>query len=573
MIKSRTSNSVPLTRSDCERLGAVYTPQVLAEWASELLFDRMEKHRVPVVLDPACGHGALLQAVRLRAGKRATLIGGDIDAAAVSAVSKLALGIQAHLVNALSPMTDQSPIAAWKRLLGGRRPDAIIANPPWGAKLDLSAAELKELGYELATGQFDSFDVFVELSLNLVRRGGHCLFILPDSLFLPEHKSVRKLLATRTQLCLIARLGEGFFKGVYRGTVIVLAKNVAPATGATVECMRLTRAWRDRALAGRATLSDARTTLSHSVEQSRFIKDPEHRFDIDVSQRDEAIVSKISANEVTWTSSLISGRGVELSKSGRIITCDRCGISRPAPRVTGTVRCDECGFTIRAIPSSFKQIVRKSTVSNRSWAALITGEDVDRYHAAPSRSIRRGIAGINYKSDSSFSTRKLLVRKTGVGLKSSIDDSGALTTQVVFHYFLDPRLSTPAWHLDYVLGVLSSRVMLAYHLKRIGENEWRSHPYVTQRTLAQLPIPMYGPDHEMWIQMRAVARTAARLMKSRTSVRLDLELEGLVAGLFGLTEEDMLWVSGVLESAQSLQPIASLRIPSGCRVIPVRVGR
>ena len=59
----------------------------------------------------------------------------------------------------------------------------VIANPPWGADVGFSPADLRALGYKLAKGQFDSFDLFVELCLSVAPEGAVLAFILPDAPF------------------------------------------------------------------------------------------------------------------------------------------------------------------------------------------------------------------------------------------------------------------------------------------------------------------------------------------------------------------------------------------------------
>ena len=112
----------------------------------------------------------------------------------------------------------------------GASPSALIANPPWGADIARNARELAAAGYELATGQYDSYKLFVERLVHTwLEPGTPAAFILPDSIFLPEHEPLRALLIERSTLRLVARLGEGFFPGIYRGaSVIVLSVGPPP---------------------------------------------------------------------------------------------------------------------------------------------------------------------------------------------------------------------------------------------------------------------------------------------------------------------------------------------------------
>jgi len=446
----------------------------------------------------------------------------------------------------------------------------VISNPPWGAQLRQTPLELREAGYQLAKGQFDSYDLFVELCLKIVPDHAILAFILPDSIFLPEHRALRTLLLERTQLRLIARLGEGFFADVFRGTAVLVCEKAKPCLARHVECFRLRKEQRGNVLAGRISLQTARARDAHLIAQERFHADSEKRFMIDVTREDFSFFERINAYRSEWTNLLTSGRGVELSKSGAIVLCPDCGAARPEPRERTSLTCRHCGTAFDTYGAKRKCIVKQGITVPQGWKRLIVGEDVNRYWCQSSRVIEADVLGINYKEPATFEGTKLLIRKTGVGLKAAIDNSGALTNQVVFHYKSKPG-RTPAFFLDYVLGVLCSRTMLAYHLKRTGDNEWRSHPYVTQKTIAELPVPVPSEGHWQWRQANAIGAAVSRRRSDlSTDVAGDLYIDSLVAGLYGLDEKGCARVLNVLTQAQSLQAITTMRAEPG-QVRPLRI--
>jgi hypothetical protein len=378
------------------------------------------------------------------------------------------------------------------------------------------------------------------------------------------------MLLDSTQLHLIARLGEGFFDDVYRGTAIIVCEKTRPRLSRPVECFRLRKEQRDQVLTNKLSLHAAKAAEVHVVPQRHFQADPEKRFRIDVTHEDLSFFQQIYVHRSEWASWLISGRGVELSKTGAVVLCPNCSVARPEPRERISLICEHCGTAFDSENAIRKRIIKKSTIVQPGWKRLIVGEDVDRYSCESSRIIKAKVPGINYKEPSTFEGTKLLIRKTGVGLKAAIDDSGAFTNQVVFHYRSKPN-RTPAFFLDYVLGVLCSRVMLAYHLKQTGENEWRSHPYVTQKTIAELPVPVVSEGHWRWHQAKAIAQAVSqrRLTKCK-DIGGDLYIDSLVAGLYGMDKGGCTWVLDVLNQAQSLQAIATMRAePNHLR--PVRV--
>jgi hypothetical protein len=542
-------------------LGAVYTPDILADWVAAELVRRLPRTKSLLVIDPACGDGALLRSVLRTGGRSGIRVAGlDVDPTAIRKAQQL-LPKSTFLksVDALQPSGKGSAVeTGWKRLMEDKIA-GVISNPPWGADLSQSAADLRGAGYHLAQGQFDSYELFIELCLKVMPKGAMLAFIIPDSIFLPEHKALRTLLLERSQLHLIARLGEGFFDQVYRGTAVVVCEKTTPRLTRSIECFRLKKDLRAEVLSNRLSLQDAKAKEVHLIPQKDFHSDPERRFSIDVSRDDQSAFHKINKQRSNWATWLTSGRGVELSKTGSVILCPLCKTARPTPREQIALICQNCGVKFEISSAIRKTIVKRSRIVPAGWKRLIVGEDVDRYSCVSSRIIENNVPGINYKTPSSFEGSKLLVRKTGVGIKAAIDDSGALTNQVVFHYRAKP-IGTPSFFLDYVLGILCSRVMLAYHLKRTGENEWRSHPYVTQKTIAELPVPVISEGGWKWRQAKAIAGAVSeRRQKKPSDSVADLYVDSLVAGLYDLDSKACAWVLNVLDEAQSLQSITTMR--------------
>jgi hypothetical protein len=213
-------------------------------------------------------------------------------------------------------------------------------------------------------------------------------------------------------------------------------------------------------------------------------------------------------------------------------------------------------------------IVAEQPSDEGCWKPFIAGEDVRRYSAQSRRWIRADLPGINYKAPHTAGLPRILIRKTGVGLNAALDSSDAFTNQVVFEYTLREDASFDFSYLHYALGVLCSRVLLAVHLKRGGDLEWRSHPYVTQRTLAELPIPLPRRHTREWHQAAAIAGAVELHLAGEIS---ELHVEALVAGLYGLCTDDMRWVADVLSSAGNLEAITALRLPVDRLIEPITV--
>lgn len=533
--------------------GQVFTPPFLATWTAQVLADRLPLETPLSILDPACGDGALLTAAK-RVIPHADLYGADIDPDVAQLASlRLEGAARVHTIDMLASLE-----LATKRF-GSL--DALICNPPWGADVAVPPADLRAAGFSLATGQYDSWCLFVEASFRLLKDDGIAVFILPDAVFMPEHAPVRRLLATRSTLELIARLGEGLFKGIYRGTTVIAFRNTPPPPHHLVNVFRLLQHQRRAVLRGLADLAHVFSDSSSKAPQRRFHSDGTCRWDIDVRASDSRTIRKLEANPGDWYRPLDAGRGVEISKKGLTVRCPACSYSIPKPTRTRQVVCPQCNLASNSDDMPTRKVVKPLDANEclKGHIPFVVGEDVNRYRMSCTRQIQLGVPGLNYKSLSTYAKERLLIRKTGVGLKATITDDYAATNQVVFHYSMRPDYHNYGFYLHYLLGVLCSRIVFAYHLQKAGENEWRSHPYVTPKSLRALPIPCPRKGTRLWAQAHSIASEVRKhLINGGQSQNRDLRIERLVAGLYELDSDDIRWVKRVICSAQNLEPMRAL---------------
>ncbi len=522
-----------MTSPDCKSLGAFYTPAHLAEWLAEEILAAAVSANVKInsIVDPACGDGALLRAIGNLTKERITLNGIDIDPVAVKH-SSTTLGPASNIILADA----LNPDCRW----GRTRPNAVISNPPWGATLPNDRQFYRQCGYHLATGQFDISDLFVERAFTTASPGGVLGFILPDSVVHPDHRTLRELFLEHT-IVLLARLGEGVFQGVYRSTVVVVARKGTAPPKHLVECLQIPANHRGLLLKGSVSFKNMKNLYSHYVPQARFKCNSLSVFNVTQTEEDYDISQKFSSLPAfDWSRRVRISRGIEIGKHGVTISCATCGNHRAAPARRRPTLCSACASLIPDDAPKHRIISKYSVGSG--WHPLIVGEDVDRYTASSRRYIKLGVRGIRYKPMDQFASKKLLVRKTGVGLRAAIDKSGSATIQTVFHVVMNRQQDD--WLLDYLQGVINSRPLLAWYLRWSGENQWRSHPYVTPKVLKQLPIPDPLSD----CRIEGLARKIAEESRLARDGIVDSEhlVDELVCRVYDLDAKSLSWVNDVL---------------------------
>ena len=245
--------------------GVVYTPETLANFTAKLLisettFNIFDSKNNVTVLDPACGEGMLLKEFyrefRIHYNIPIDSVGVDIEEEVIHNNKKSYNDTYRFICkNTIIPSNKVTAISYWKHHM--KAPSFIIANPPWSSEKIFSKSDLSRAGYEFYTGQYDSYVLFIELCLKLVKKGGILAFIIPDSLFSDENKKLREYLLKNTQIRVIARLGEKLFHNINRATSVIILKNSVPTVDSTTTCYRLDTTDRKKFLAGSLDIFDS----------------------------------------------------------------------------------------------------------------------------------------------------------------------------------------------------------------------------------------------------------------------------------------------------------------------------
>ncbi|MGA2031490.1 MAG: N-6 DNA methylase [Thermoguttaceae bacterium] len=210
--------------------GVHYTPPELATFLAEVVAERLSVGTCAVkILDPACGHGALLfafsQAVPSPLRKRLVLYGYETDEAALrqaagslagAGVGRVVLQRQDFLAIEgiegmdVGPRRGQLSLLDDFQLAASRQFDAVIANPPYVRTQVLGAAAARELARRFRlTGRVDLYHAFTKAMANVLKSGG-VLGLLTSNRFLTVRSgaSLRRLLRTEFDLEAIYDLGD-----------------------------------------------------------------------------------------------------------------------------------------------------------------------------------------------------------------------------------------------------------------------------------------------------------------------------------------------------------------------------
>lgn len=534
------------------KYGVVYTPDKLADFAAELLCSEIEESRFNgiTVLDPACGECALLDSVKKIRGNEYSYIGIDVDKRAILSANGeyITINNDTILPKNVRKKTDEF----WKAKLPTI--NAVIANPPWSSEKIYDRNNLRDAGFELVAGQYDSFVLFLELAYKLVCENGVFVFIIPDSIFDSQNENLRRFLTANTEIKVIARLGEKLFDEVNRATTIIVCKKTKPTDKSITKCFRLSTPNRRKYLLTDIKLIDIYRENVHQVLQSRFFENPSCNFDVDTRREEEELLAKIKSSSIVWEDKFNFGRGVEISKSGKVVFCSKCGCAqgyKKSQLEIGEKNCVYCGEKIDVSENKIRSVISKHPRRNDNL--IFVGENIKRYGIEGEYYIRTSVPGINYKDLKMYTPPKLLIRKTGLGIYASIDYTGSMTSQTV--YILKLKDSGDNTPLEYYLALLNSRVVYYFYLKVYGENEWKSHPYLTKKIIYSLPIREYEQS-EIDIEIINLAKELAR----NYDYHNDLLLEKLICSKYELSDNEIQLIYDEMNRLPDLGAVNNMKV-------------
>jgi len=451
--------------------GAYYTPPELVDLVVERALGPFADSCTPEefarvrILDPACGSGAFLHGV-LRFAARLPWRAASPELHGVDADSE---AIRASVEGLRGASCASLRVADW--LMDGRPErewDVVLGNPPWVGTRTLTRGRRRELAgrYATAVGQFDLMALFVERAAASLSARGRSALLVPDRWLLnPDSEALRRHVLEHSALEEVVRLGDGRFAGVTMPSALVVLTRPGVSTTLVV---------RDGPDGGPRHFS---TRRFDAWDGARL---PLHLLPEEVD-RAEAM----SAEGRPLAELVLNGRGVELGRRSRWVRAE----------------------------------------AGPNTSPILFGEDVDRYHLGPGRHVVRGVASVRYKSPELYAPGKLLLRKTGHGIRAALDETDRLVSQVV--YVLRPR--SPAIDPAYLLGVLNSRSLAFLHRARNGEADKVSFPHLRQGDVLALTVP--PPRGEEAAAVAGLAR--ARMTGQHDAARLEAEIDRRVAGLYG----------------------------------------
>jgi hypothetical protein len=340
--------------------------------------------------------------------------------------------------------------------------DLFIANPPY-----LAAKNNDLSGYNFAQqrGQADSYLLFLNLALQVVRPGGWIGLVLPDPILARANAArERARLLEETTLYHLWHFSDVFAAEVC--AVVIIARKSPPKSMHYISCSR--GRWR----------STVTLNVQNQVRQSLFSHQPGAEFRYLLSQgRGDALERLRSCLEDTPANErrlapldefLTISRGEELGKESPYLQKKPSLVNAGSPSA----------FVLRGSPPTIDL--------PDTFPVLRGGIDIQPYSppAANCLIARKAIR----KPLERYLSPKLFVVKSTDRLQATLDQHGHVALQTLYLLHLRNRNDSTD-QLYFFLALLNSRLLREYVYK-LHTAYKMVQPQIEQHVLASLPIPL-----------------------------------------------------------------------------------
>jgi type I restriction-modification system DNA methylase subunit len=403
--------------------------------------------------------------------------------------------------------------------------DAVIGNPPYGAEFSNYIQEYMESQYYTFVNRGESYLVFVERAVRLLKQDGILGYILPDTyLNLGFTQSLRTFLLKNTRLQEIVLLPSKVFIGATVDTTLLFTRKETK-----------TESFHESNVLIKLISKKTITNIIDKTEREFFMPtNTWHKinsFNI-ISNMDEInIINSIESkhDRLSKYADMFSGiKAYEVGKGNPPQTIN----VRDSKPYTSNVRKDE------------------------SWLPFYDGKHVGRYQLLWKQNnwISYGAWLAAPRNPENFIEEKLLIRKI-VGetlIATYIAETSYCNTLLFITKIKQPNQIS----YNYLLGILNSRFVGWYLKKKFQISPEDTFPQIMIRDIMQLAIPVIGTaQHDQMVSLVgrmlalndqiAEAKTShEQTLLQRQIEATDKQIDRLVYELYGLTEDEIKIVEG-----------------------------
>lgn len=214
-----------MTRREIKKTGSVYTPQILSNFVADKIF-QVSNFQKPSVLDPSCGDGNLLKAMKCKIPS-ATFTGFDLNNDALKKTHE-DIGAKTKNIDFLEYVINHSENSLFSEEI--EKFDIVIANPPYIRTQVLGEKKAQQIAKDFdLSGRIDAYYAFLEGIHRVLNENGIAGIITSNRFMSVKSGSViRERLQEHFEILHIWDFGDTkLFSAAVLPAVLLLRKNKA----------------------------------------------------------------------------------------------------------------------------------------------------------------------------------------------------------------------------------------------------------------------------------------------------------------------------------------------------------
>jgi methylase of polypeptide subunit release factors len=419
--------------------------------------------------------------------------------------------------------------------------DLIVGNPPYLFIRDVPPGQ-KELinstNLKTVRGQYDYYQLFIEMGLKLLTENGYLGYIVPDSLLaLSNRRIIRKYIFKNAKINEIHIVGDQFDE-INVSNIIIIAQKKGEIKEIDINKIKVIMSYLDK------------NNVNYFNQKN--IKDWNYNYLVHLNERDNEILVYLKKNFIKLGDlrkdekyKILLNRGIELGKSGEVIFCENCNKFQPVPRKEK--QCSFCGNTLpnKAVQKVIFDHIPQS--NQEKYKKFIYS--MERYRINNFKYIDSSLEGINYKDLDSYKNR-IIIRQIAQKnlICATYYPEEALSSQSTYNLKIESS-EIPEFNHFYLLGLLNSKLLSYYFSKSFGSYK-QFFPRILIEKIKKLPIKLPKSSKEKQISIK-LSKEVKRLLElyKHTNNNLDeneQKISEYVFELYKIPKDERLYINNSL---------------------------
>ncbi|MFX0083036.1 MAG: Eco57I restriction-modification methylase domain-containing protein [Candidatus Hodarchaeota archaeon] len=404
----------------------------------------------------------------------------------------------------------------------------VVGNPPYLFIRDIPNEQkqiIEKANLETNDGQYDYYQIFIEIGIRLLRNKGTLGYIVPDSLLVLSNRSIlRKYIHKTTKIREINSLGPQFEDPIVSNIILVLEKE---SDIKERECNSIKIKFSNKA--------------TKEISQ-KTLEEWDYRLLIHLDDKDINIINHLNKNfpklkdlMIKEDFQFILSRGIELTKKGEVIFCKKCQKYFPIPKKV--LICPECENLLEE--GQMEKIIFDSIQNEDNVKFKLFINSISRYQVKDYRFIRTDKGGINYKDFEIYKNRIIIRQLSQNNLICATYDKNLSLTSQSFYNLKVCHSPIREFNNLYLLGIINSKLLSYYFIKLFGSYK-KLFPRILIEKIKEFPIKFPENTEEIKLASKIIKKVEILLdlndHEDQKSDIIQKEIDNLIFELYGISD-------------------------------------